>query len=147
MTRQRDRAPAALAFGGFGVLGVLGFICLLYGLAPGFQMEQNAEVPDVSTRCPTGSIDSEAPYDVRCARDLMARGPLALGVPALATAFLFGLGAIGCLGLRRGGVRVVAWIMLALYLVIWLLMVRWNATEGRRLQHVGAAGPVPSAMA
>jgi len=42
---------------------------------------------------------------------------------------------------------VVAWIMLALYLVIWLLMIRWNATEGRRLQHVEAAVSMSSATA
>ena len=147
MTHQRDRPPAWLVFGGFGVLGVLGFICLLYGLAPGFQMEQNGEVPDARERCPTGLTDSEAAYDFRCAQELMARGPLALGVPALATAFLFGLGAIGCLGLRRGAPRVTAGILLALYLAIWVAMLRWNATEGHRLQQPDATVQVSSTRA
>ena len=121
-----------MAIAGFCALGALSFVCFLFGLVPGYQLEQNGTVPEVSTRCPE-AIPSEAGSDVACVDALIARGPLALGVPALATSFVLGLGAIASLVRRRGPFRITGIGILVLYLGVWIALISWNAAEGDRL--------------
>lgn len=132
------------------IAGAIAFVVFFaVGAYPGVRYERDGYL-DASHRCP--SVASDASFDPECVERLVAQGPLYLGGEALIASFVCGGVAIfgSWLTLRGSRSTTPVIVIIVAYILVWALLIIWNAREGERLsgdsaQVIGTS--VPSFLA